>query len=527
MCVETLGLHHTFAGDRPRSCFRFAHYGRNRWVRGSSRSREEENRAIGHDPIDIQQQELYLSCTRLGHGGIVASTCGRVVLGIQVRSKWVVALGLWLALSAADNLYAAQSSNAKARPGAVNRSKAKKSATVSRAQMEVARQMVRSAYALGRQLETRQRVALLTRLLYAMRPDVMASEKKEWAEELFGLAQKLPGGDAAAETARNRAIATAAARLAVYDADRALDLLDTLPSQGGRQEGGREMAARLVFAVYLQHHGAAGVQTLLAHGRQWGEYGGFPYGASAIALARLRSNEDAAEVFFRQVLAIFERGQEGLFGVRDFASLLERAVSMGAISEDSAEEAGLSIVGQLRKLTEGENSEPALTGEHKTLVVAALNDLRNSSPKAYGEVQKDAPELLTLRAEPLVAPRVEIPKVDEALQSAFHELVEAMRGRGKPDELRAVISRGLRLVNARYNSITCAECTTADAQSSALVSLAALASPMTIATQLNVIEDPFWHAYFLAIAAQQAGEPTRVADPTARKTPGKEEAEPE
>ena len=50
---------------------------------------------------------------------------------------------------------------------------------------------------------------------------------------------------------------------------------------------------------------------------------------------------------------------------------------------------------------------------------------------------------------------------------------------------------------------------------------------MTIGTQLNAIEDPFWRAYFLAIAAQQVGQPTRVADPTARRVAGKEEAEPE
>ena len=50
---------------------------------------------------------------------------------------------------------------------------------------------------------------------------------------------------------------------------------------------------------------------------------------------------------------------------------------------------------------------------------------------------------------------------------------------------------------------------------------------MTIAAQLKAIEEPFWHAYFLAIAAQQVGEPTRVADPTARRVAGKEEAEPE
>ena len=34
---------------------------------------KEEELAVGHNPIDIQQQELYLLCTSLGHGGIVAS----------------------------------------------------------------------------------------------------------------------------------------------------------------------------------------------------------------------------------------------------------------------------------------------------------------------------------------------------------------------------------------------------------------------------------------------------------------------
>ncbi len=413
--------------------------------------------------------------------------------------------------------------------------------------MEMAQQMVRNAHALGHPLETMQRVALITRLLYTMRPEVMAVEKKEWAEELFGLAQQLPVGvgrpvEASAgpaviageqeqsrelERTRDTAIATAAARLAVYDADRALDLLDSLPSQGGRREDARTMAARLVFVVYLQHHGAAGAQTLLAHGRRWGQLGGFPYGASAVILARLRSNEDAAEDFFGQVLVIFERGQEGLYGVRDFASLLERAVSMEAISEDSAEEAGRSITGQLQKLA-GENEEAALTEEQKRLVMAALSDLRICSPKAYADAQKNEPELLALRAEPLPAPKVEIPKVDEPLQSAFHELAQAMREHRKPDEMRTVISRGLRLVNDRYKPGTCAECSSPDAQSWALVSLAAYAAPMTIAAQLAAIEYPFWHAYFLAIAARQVGEPTRVADPTARKVPGgKEEAEPE
>jgi len=476
------------------------------------------------------------------------------------------ALGLLLGLYAAGDLYAAPTETGqRARlvtvSRAAKRSKAKPAVAVSRAQMEAAQQVARTAYALGRQLETRQRVALMTRLLYTMRPEVMAAEKKEWAEELFGLAQQLPSGDAAEATStRNAAIATAAARLAVYDADRALDLLDSLPSQGGRREDARTMAARLVFAEYLQHHGAPGVQTLLIHGQRWGEGGGFPYEASAVALARLRPNEDAAEDFFRKVLAIFQRGQEGLFGVRDFASLLERAASMEAISEDSAEEAGRSTLGELGKLAEGQNREAALTEEQKRLVVETLNDLRISSPKAYEEARKNTPELLALRADPRLVPEVEIPKVDEALQSAFHELAEAMHERRKPDELRAVISRGLRVVNDRYAAGACAECSgtaawaggyaandaaaaagaggyalsrsgccrmVPDAQSWALVSLAAFATPMTIATQLTGIKDPFWHAYLLAIAAGQVGEPAHVADPTARRVPGKEEAEPE
>ncbi len=489
------------------------------------------------------------------------------------RSKWWTgALGLALTLGA---LYVeqgnAQQENAEqtARLAPVSRRskhlKAKavtKAVAVPRAQMELAEQMVRTAYLLGRGLETGQRVALMTRLLYTMRPEVMAAEKKEWAEEVFALAQQMQRSrgaatdaglgataagadgyaakDGAPAGAGEAAIAIAAARLAVYDSDQALELLDTLPSQGGRGEDARTMAARLVFGVYMQHHGASlqGAQTLLAHGRRWGEYGGFPYGASATVLGRLASNEDAAEYFFREVLVTFERGQEGWFGVCDFAGLLERAAAMEAISEDAAEEAGRNIVAQLRKLAEGENQD-TWSEEEKAQVATALNDVRVSAPKAFAVARKDVPGLLALRVEK-VAVKVEIPKVDAGLQAAFHELAAAMREQRGPEEVHAAIAQGLQLVNARYRAggavTDSAPAAGAglerwrlvpDAQSWALVSLAAYAAPMTIATELNRIEDPFWHGYFLAIAAQQVGEPTRVADPTAHVVVGKEEAEPE
>jgi hypothetical protein len=406
---------------------------------------------------------------------------------------------------------------------------AKPAAAVSRAQMELAQQMVRNAYALSQGLEPRQRVALMTRLLYTMRPDVMATEKKQWAEELFILAQRLPANDGGeADRFRNAAIATAAARLAVYDADQALELMDSLPSPVQKlssQADARSMAARLVFVGYMRNHGVSGAQTLLSHGRKWSTQGGFPYGASATALGKLRPNEDAAEDFFRQVMLIFERGQEGLYGVSEFASLLHQAVAMEAIFEDTAEEAGSSIVGQLRKLTE--NEDVALSPERKELVVEALNHVRVSAPKAYEEARKTSPELFAVRVERVAAVQVEPPKVDLGLQISFRELAAAMRAGRKPDELRQAIAHGLQLVNAKYKAGACAECSSPDAQSWALVSLAAFATPMTIASQLSSIEDPFWHGYFLAIAGQQVGQPTRVADPTARSVPGKEVAEPE
>ncbi len=486
----------------------------------------------------------------------------------QLRSRrGIGALVLVLALSAAgcaEQAYAEQGfAGNDARLVLVSRHKRKrakaKPVVVSRAQRELAEQMVRNAYALGRGLPVKQRVALMTRLLYTMPPEVMAAEKKQWAEELFGLAQQLPrglyaakdaapatgaGGNAAkdaapaagsgeaarVESARNEAIATAAARLAVYDSDRALELLDSLPSQGSNQQDARTMATRLVFAMYMQHHGIAGAQTLLAHGQLWGEHGGFPYSASAVVLGRLQSNEDAAEYFFRQVLVNFERGQEGLFGVCDFASLLERSAAMEAISEDSAEEAGRSIVAQLRKLSDGGSQDAekqdTWTEDQKAQVVAALNNVRVSAPNAYADVEKKAPGLLALRIRK-VAVNVDDPPVDAGLQTAFHELADAMRERRGPEEMHGLIAQDLQLVNARYKAGGCAECSSPDAQSWALVSLAAYATPMTIATQLNGIEDPFWRAYFLAIAAQQVEEPTRVADPTSRRVIEKEEAEPE
>jgi len=492
------------------------------------------------------------------------------VMYMRLRGKWVVGmLALWLALP--GQIYARQTDGGQeeetgqaARLVTIARrkkkAKAKPAPVVSRAQMELAQEMVSNAYELGRGLETKQRVALMTRLLYTMRSEVMAAEKRQWAEELFGLAQRLPQSDAAeADDARNAAIATAAARLALYDADRALELLDSLPSQGGSQADARTMAARLVFVGYMQHHSMPGAQILLAHGRRWGEHGGFPYGASAAALARLRPDEDAAEDFFRQVLGIFQRGQEGLYGVSEFAGLLEQAVAMEAISEESAEEAGQSVMVQLQKLMAGEDS--AWSEEQKQQVEEALNNVRVSAPKAYEAARKNAPGLFAVRAV-RVLEKVETPKVDVGLQSAFHELAEAMREHLAPGEMHEVIARGLQLVNAKYGAGACAGCAgpdadadgyaatapaagaggspgaypllrsdrwrmAPDAQSWALVSLAALAAPATIATQLNGIEDPFWRAYFLAIAAQQVGQPTRVADPTARRVIEKEEAEPE
>ncbi|MGC2211027.1 MAG: hypothetical protein WA532_13045 [Candidatus Korobacteraceae bacterium] len=514
-----------------------------------------------------------------------------------MRANWtVIALCLLLAVPASG-----------ARRGR-HRPKAKAAPAVSRAQMELAHEMVSDSYAIGKRLtdnavlpaagarsELRQRVALLTRLLYTMRPEVMAEEKRQWAEELFGLAQELPGdgtgagsGNAAlpgglSSTFANRgqiwatrewgtrdeAIATAAVRVAVYDPERALELLDTLPSEGGRREDARTMASRLVFAMYMQHHGAAGAQTLLAHARKWGEHGGFPYEASAAALARLRPDEDAAEDFFRQELAVFARGQEGVFGVREFAGLLDRAVALEAISDESAEEAGQAVVAQLGRLAGIEASgsdggmkgaaasdaagqpRAELTGEEQRQVAEALNEVRLSAPKAYDKARKDWPGLFaapggagsdgyaatkaagnaTLPAAGAGSGNAALPAagagVDAGLQESFGELAVAIRERSGPEVLREVIARGLQRVNARYKAGECADCLRPDAQSWALVSLAAYASPLTIAAQLKAIEEPFWRAYFLAIAAAQVGEPTRVADPTDRRVPGKEEAEPE
>jgi hypothetical protein len=413
------------------------------------------------------------------------------------------------------------------------------SQAVTRAQKELAQQMVRNAYELGRGLEVRRRVEVMERLLYTMRPEVMAADKAEWADELFRLAQRAPVGNGAGQGVdrsvygnpgagwRSEAMAKAAARLSLYDADRAMVLMDTLPSAGGRERDARTMAARLVFFSYMQRHGIAGAQTLLAYGRKWGEHGGFPYAASAVPLARLRPNDDAAEDFFRQVLTVFERGQEGVFGVGEFAGLLEQAVAMEAISEESAEEAGRAVVAQLTKLAGGGDSEEmALTDEQKRQVALALSNVRVSAPKAYEQARKDAPWLLALRPAKTVVPD-DTPKVDFGLQAAFRELTEALRLHRNADTLREVIGRGLLLVNARYRPGMCAECAAPDAQSWALVSLDAYAAPMTIGSQLSVIEDPFWRAYLLAIAAQQVGEPTRVADPTAHKAAGKEQAEPE
>lgn len=397
---------------------------------------------------------------------------------------------------------------------------------VVRAQMALAQKMARNAGEMAAPLPLSQRVALLTRLLYTMRSDVMAAEKKQWAEELFTAAQQFPHSTPTEMEARNTALATAAARLALYDPEHALALLDALPpteGQRGDQPDARSMAARLLFAGYMQHHpGGAGV--LMEHARRWSTDGSFPYGASAAILARLRGDEDASEQFFRQVLTIFSKGDEGLYGTAEFAGLLQQAVSMEAILADTAEEAGRAIGAQLSRHVA--DDQQVLAPPQEAMMLGALNNLRVSAPKAYAQLLLTAPALAGLRAPRAAAPQ-EPPPLDAEMETAFHELGETIRLHRGPEATRASVVSSIRLVNARYSNGACAECNAPDAQSAALVSLAAYAMPAAIAAQLNAIEDPFWRAYFLAIAAQQVGQPTRVADPAARKLPGKEEPEPE
>jgi hypothetical protein len=115
-----------------------------------------------------------------------------------------------------------------------------------------------------------------------------------------------------------------------------------------------------------------------------------------------------------------------------------------------------------------------------------------------------------------------------------------MRLRSGAEAQQQIIARGLQRINELYKPGAYGAANTAasnlrsapgrlvpDRQSWAFVSLGAYASPFTVAVQLRAIEDPFWRAYFLAIAAQQVGEPTRVADPTARRVQVQEEAESE
>ncbi len=92
----------------------------------------------------------------------------------------------------------------------------------------------------------------------------------------------------------------------------------------------------------------------------------------------------------------------------------------------------------------------------------ALNNVRVSAPKAYDAARKDAPGLFAVRAV-RVSAKVELPKVDVGLQSAFHELAEAMREHLAPEEMHGVIAHGLQLVNAKYKAEVCAGCAGPDA----------------------------------------------------------------
>jgi hypothetical protein len=239
--------------------------------------------------------------------------------------------------------------------------------------------MVRDSYALGKRLELSQRVALMTRLLYTMRPEVMAEEKKQWAEELFGLAQQLPGdgtaeaGYAGTGNARRAGRGRCSRVCATSWAGKRCETTNAetrrLPR---RRRGWRCMTPTGRWNCWIPclRRAAGGrmrgrwrrgwclpstCSTMARRERRrcWPMPGS---GASMAAFPMRRArrrwhgcamDEDAAEDFFRQVLAVFARGQEGVFGVREFAGLLDRAVALEAISDESAEEAGRAVVAQL------------------------------------------------------------------------------------------------------------------------------------------------------------------------------------
>jgi hypothetical protein len=172
----------------------------------------------------------------------------------------------------------------------------------------------------------------------------------------------------------------------------------------------------------------------------------------------------------------------------------------------------------------------------------ALRELRLSVPSAYAQAARQWPQLVARRTE-VSLPAASQPQpvageagtlsfpppfqVDAPLQFAFADLAGAISEHREPEAVRQSIARGMQLINARYRAGQCAGCTSPDPQSWALVSLAAYASPLTVAADLDAIQEPFWHAYFLVIAAQQVAQPTRVADPTARRVLGREEDDPE
>lgn len=385
-----------------------------------------------------------------------------------------------------------------------------------------AEQMLREAYELSRPLEAKQRVVVLERLLYVMPPEVLGADKRRWASELFEVAHVMPADDTAAQTVRNTALATAATRLSIYDADRALALLDTLASERGEEPDARLMAARLVFPRYLQQHGVAGTKALLTYGKRWGESGGFPYTASLVLLSRLNEAKNVpkneATAYFQQMFVVFCDGHEGLYGLRDFANLTERSRALGIIDAEQSERAGQEIVRQLRqRLQQRTAAGLGLANDELEQTSGIATSLTAASPLAWSRAERNYAELTRLPTPKAATPPTPA-KVEPELQSAFRELSTALRNKNTSEQLQSQIDNALQLVQKRYDDSPCADCLTPDAQSQALIALAASAEPLDIAERLKAFRNAFWHAYFLAIAARQVGDPTQVIDPTARHT---------
>ncbi len=208
------------------------------------------------------------------------------------------------------------------------------------------------AYDISRDLPPDTRAGVLS-LLVPAAGQLMVKQGKQWADELFALADDLPPGSVQQRTAQSSAIVA----VARFDVNHAAELLAKMPAAPAEQAtpgmDRRSMAARTIFQEMLSQRGMAALDDIRQQARQLGETGQYPYAALVPILFRRNMEDENAETLrslFAEALDYYRRSSVTVSNENEFTVFLRAAADR--VPPDLARDAAQEIASHLVRVAD-------------------------------------------------------------------------------------------------------------------------------------------------------------------------------